>query len=152
MTYLTNIPTSLQVPDVFFRSDFSLTSPEVFAQTLMGGSDKASAAAATQLLTQLKHQQHHPQATSSSSSSLSTAGEGSAASSSSGSRGHNNSHQQQQLCHINAQYQPQQERLSRYLDIVEINTSFPLLPPINVFVDYSYLVTAGTWTWWRWLC
>ena len=74
----------------------------------MGGSDKASAVAAAQLMTHLKHQQQYPQPSSSSSS----AGGGSGTSS--------NQHPQQQLCHINAQYQPQQERLSRYLDLVEM--------------------------------
>lgn len=68
----------------------------------MGGSDKA-----VHLLSHMKQQQQQQ------SSSSSSAGGGSG-------NHHQQQQQQQQLCHINARYQPQQERLSRYLDLVEM--------------------------------
>ena len=66
-----------EVPEVFFKSEFSLTSPDTFLQTL---GEKA----------QLQLRANH-----------------------------NENNRQRQIT-ANSQYQPQQERLTRYLDLVEV--------------------------------
>ena len=66
-----------EVPELFFKSEFSLTSPDTFAQTL---GEKA----------QLQLRANHSE-----------------------------TNRQRQMT-ANSQYQPQQERLSRYLDLVEV--------------------------------